>query len=892
MKHDTSYAQWFVDSQEMAYQIYTQDETISIASPIYPAPRIRDQHLGNLGEEKFPYRQIIRGDGACYLNASLVGILNKCVNDRNKWRKFKANISRISKPAEEIINEIEKNTIAEDGNSLNRIRLNAMLQVRGDRNLCTQLAMAILIPKHQELIQAYDDKIKALIAKTPTESASDSAKKSHERYLRICRVYQRYIVLAGNGNFATSYEESMLAPYLKELTKGMGENNQSLEIVTINDLYRDYNYFQELDENSIYLYNQNGCSHFNLWYSKLDQICRDAESQQQQNFRDKTSRDQFDGKRRRELIDFININKEKIIDQDSLIIINDIICGQTFDDLFQNGNLETLELIESIIQVSIPEASFKRPDNPEESRDSQTYYQLAFDEIKYYQAPSSNFSSYLQLINTADNQRRHLALFVAMLGKIQFIDPLIKIWQGCFKVKDNAYKIDNTPLIWAIANAQNLFACELLSKQIDVDINFKSERFGNNALHIAIAKDYIDQDSNKNIVEVPNYILVDRLIKKGANPNIKARNGFSALDIAVLRGSENMVLSILKSPHLNIETILKALDHLDKKYSLDDTNEILMDICRPFKDVTEHDISSPKRNRIKEILEQKLMEIAPEIKFKKELKESIKIEVDTHDISTKEKAKQHLLNMQDSDSLLKEIYKEVLEEKFQTKFGMPNQASNFEIYHEADNNIIKFKIKSLYNDHAKFNYNKELRQNETYSPKNFTKETEQEKILKMLERAKAQTIECFNEQRLDNNFFIAVMIVASKNYGIASIDELRFNNDFDQASKDLDSTYESSKYAPLKIKLHEIAMYFSANFQLLSKGENYLTAREGLNGSINQTGRRLFRVCTEENIEKFQQRLKRAQTLSSSSLRIKSSGASRLSSSSHQIEIGSPQGGS
>jgi autotransporter strand-loop-strand O-heptosyltransferase len=35
------------------------------------------------------------------------------------------------------------------------------------------------------------------------------------------------------------------------------------------------------------------------------------------------------------------------------------------------------------------------------------------------------------------------------------ISPEEHICQGCFKVKDNAYKIDNTPLMWAIANAKN-----------------------------------------------------------------------------------------------------------------------------------------------------------------------------------------------------------------------------------------------------------------------------------------------------------------------------------------------------------------------------------------------------------------------------------------------------
>ena len=865
MRLDISYAQWYVDSEEIAYQIYTQDEDIAIASPIYPTPQAQ-----SLAKQKFPYRQIIRGDGACYLNASLVGILNKCVNDPEKWKKFKANIARISDLAQRIINEIERTTIGVDGNSLNRNKLNAMLQVRGDSNLCTQLAKAILIPKHQELFQAYDDKIKALQEKTSLESEDISANTNHRRYLRICNEYQKYIVSADEGNFATSYEESMLAPYLIELTKGMGENNKSLEIVTMNDLYLNNPAIQTLNQNSIYLYNQDGASHFNLWYSELDQICREVESQKQQNFSDKTCRDQFDGERRRELIDFININKERIIDSDSLTIINDITRGQMFDDLFQSCNLETLELIASITTASTPDTAI--PEASTAGRDrtsakapvSNTCYQLALKEIASYESPSSSFSFYLQQINTTDSQQRHLALFVAMYGKTQFIDPLIKNLQGCFKVKDNAYNIDNTPLMWAIANANNQFAFELLDKQIDLDINFKSMHFGTNALHIAIAKDYTNQDSDRKTVGVANHILVEKLITKGANPNIKTSDGFSALDIAVFRGSEIMVLAIFNSPLLNAETILKALHHHEQQYSLLYTESLLNKICSPFEPVTQDNISPEKRTTIKKMLEDKLNEIAPEIKFKKELKDSIKIEVDSNSDFTIEYAQRYLLNMQDSDSLLKEIYQEVFEEKFQIKFTIPNRDSNFEIYHEAENNIIKFKTISLYNDNAKFNYNKMLKAGEAYSPKNFTKETEQEKILKMLKKAKDLTVDNFTRYGLDNNFFIAVMLVASKNCGIANIDEDKFNKDFEEASKDLNSTYESSKYDQSTINLHEVAMFFSANFQLFSKEENYLTAREGLNHSINQTGRRLFRVCTDENIEKFQQCLKKPQELSSS----------------------------
>jgi len=78
--------------------------------------------------------------------------------------------------------------------------------------------------------------------------------------------------------------------------------------------------------------------------------------------------------------------------------------------------------------------------------------------------------------------------------------------------------------------------------------------------------------------------------------------------------------------------------------------------------------------------------------------------------------------------------------------------------------------------------------------------------------------------------------------------------------------------------LQQIAQFFSANFQIMSKKDNYLTAREGKDGQINPIGRRLFRVCSQENIKKFQQELKKTKPSNSPSL-------SRLTAENIQIHI-------
>jgi hypothetical protein len=392
---------------------------------------------------------------------------------------------------------------------------------------------------------------------------------------------------------------------------------------------------------------------------------------------------------------------------------------------------------------------------------------------------------------------------------------------------------DNTPLLWAIANAKNKFASELLDKNIDLDINFKSNRFNNTALHLAVAKGYTNLDSDGKEVGVTNSALVKKLIAKGANPNIKTQDGqegYTALDIAVLRCSQEMVEAILESPSLDMETIINALETFQKVQKIVEKNLLLKEICTPIKELDDSDISPENQAAIKLKLEKKLNELRKKITIKRELKKSFE-----------------------------------------------KEDRSLTIYHDPTKNIIKFQTFSVYSDNAKFDYNKKLESDEQYISENYTKEKEQEKILAMLTKAKDATLKRFPNSNLDDNFFIAVMKVASQNRGIARINEKKFNEDFDKALKEIDPTLAIANYGHERLSAHEIAKFFSANFQILSKQENYLTAREGVNGKINQTGRRLFRVCTQENIEKFQQSLGRGtpQTLLRGS---SASYASRLAS--------------
>ena len=888
MKEGASRTQWFVDSQKMAIDIYTRGSNISIASPIYPAPQ--NERSQSLINERFPYRQIIRGNGACYLNACLVGILNKCVNDEVKWKKFKVNIYAFANKSneesriKEIIDQIELETKAESGNFLDRSKLNAMLQVRGNVNLCTQLARFILIPKHQELIDAYKKKIEDLdVAISELESrfssAQDGERRSEINYLidqnnrfkQIHEAYQKNISSANPGDFASSYEEVMIFPYVNELTKGMGDNEQSLEIVTIANHHLDNIGFLTMPErNSIYLYNQSGNAHFDLWYSNQDPICNEINPQILRIVETKSRKDLSDAKRREELTREINELKELGDSNINVDLINEILDVKEFGEFLETGNLENLELIKSIYEASANQASasivkeglketLTRGGSSSPKLDEKACYALALEEIDGNDQPSEHFWAYLRGVNSEDNQQRHLAQVVAMRGKIPFIKPLIEFWPECFKVKDNFMDFDNTPLLWAIANAKNEFASQLLSKVEDLDINFKSERFCNTALHIAVAKDYGDIDSDSHKVGIPNHQLVGELISKGANPNIKTQDGYSALDIAVLRGSQQMCKEILASKLLEDDTISKALGHLEEQRDLDETNRLLKTICDPIKAVKDKDISSENKEAIKKILNDKLQELAPAISLKKALKESIVQVISRAEYEeSRDKTKQYLLEISGEDRTLQKICKEVYEEKFKEKFAIEAQDSNFVADYDNGNKIIKFRTISPDNIDAKFNYNKMLSERENYDSANYSKEKEQQKILEMLKKARDKTYQKFSEVgiEIDNNFFIAVMKVASENRGIARINTEKFNDDFDKALNEIDPTLAKENNHCEGSKLHEIAKFFSANFQIMSKQENYLTARQGVDGKINQTGRRLFRVCTQENIQKFQQSLK------------------------------------
>jgi hypothetical protein len=301
-----------------------------------------------------------------------------------------------------------------------------------------------------------------------------------------------------------------------------------------------------------------------------------------------------------------------------------------------------------------------------------------------------------------------------------------------------------------------------------------------------------------------------------------------------------MVSAILESKMLIPATIESARNRLETLPRSEEINRLLKEICQQIREVSKEDFIPENKHKIEGLLKTKLEILDPNYE---------------NTLS---------LQMLISDSKIRERE----DNKKKSSATLPSTSTDFSFSCEkvGEQNIIKFKIKDPEDsdgnpaissgDPGKFDYNKLLKPEEKYDASAYNDKTEQDNILKLLKLASDATKNKF--QGLDDNFFIAVMKVASKHSGIARIDEETFDKDFNQALKEIDLNLKKEEYSLQGDNTsYEIAKFFSANFQELSREKNYLTARPGVpEDPINKVGRRLFRVCTEENIEAFKDTLK------------------------------------
>lgn len=103
----------------------------------------------------------------------------------------------------------------------------------------------------------------------------------------------------------------------------------------------------------------------------------------------------------------------------------------------------------------------------------------------------------------------------------------------------------NTPLLWAIANAKNTMALEIIKYDQNFNIMGKG-LFENAPLHLAVVKGYTTEDKNGKTLNVTNLMIVEKLLEKKANPNLKNHLGYTPLHYACIRKDYAMIEVLLK----------------------------------------------------------------------------------------------------------------------------------------------------------------------------------------------------------------------------------------------------------------------------------------------------------------------------------------------------------
>lgn len=128
---------------------------------------------------------------------------------------------------------------------------------------------------------------------------------------------------------------------------------------------------------------------------------------------------------------------------------------------------------------------------------------------------------------------------------VQFVEILVK--NGIdFSAKDIG--LENTPLMWAIANGSNEMAQEILSRLPSSQISSLNahSRNGNAALHLIVCKGYTTRTQSGESITCSNAELLALAIGKRADVNISDKRGNTPLHLAYVRRDVTMVKILLE----------------------------------------------------------------------------------------------------------------------------------------------------------------------------------------------------------------------------------------------------------------------------------------------------------------------------------------------------------
>lgn len=112
---------------------------------------------------------------------------------------------------------------------------------------------------------------------------------------------------------------------------------------------------------------------------------------------------------------------------------------------------------------------------------------------------------------------------------------------------------NNTPLIWAVANAANSNAMEIINRAGEGTYLDVQGLGGNTALHLAVGKGYKDRSADGDKLQFSNLEIARKLLEKGCNPNIQNRAGNTALHLACARHDTAMIEALLQQGARSID---------------------------------------------------------------------------------------------------------------------------------------------------------------------------------------------------------------------------------------------------------------------------------------------------------------------------------------------------
>ena len=552
---------WFVENYQKAGNIFRDGgHLLPIASPIFSVADGYNFRLQNEEDfkRKFPFFQIIRGDGACYFNACMTGILNKCVGNKEKWNLLRQSL--IDKGLFIIANEIGiENAV------LTRQKVNQLLQVKGDDNIVKRLTRELLIPMHGEFIRARQ---RDIAVKTEEIGGSFLTEEGIRGRGEVIAMHKRTMQMYNTRNLADTYYESDVEPIVKQLFPGVKIESLTRGIVDDGYYAEEWSPEDLEDPDKIYLWNAGGGAHFDLLYSEADRALVEEVKEARVSVIEDVIEERVISKR--DFEEKIRPYLQSSATDDFSQLVQEInTSNSTSESNQQVKQKEMLFLVEMIEAHEEALKAARSNDVPKATRKAEFATHKVNEAIiqgELYDGLENDIRAARTLgEQTKKYQNRGFVIYAALCGRSEFIDILYKAGED-FSQKDPVF-LDNTALIWAIANAHNKFAIDLLElarKKGDVNLAIDHiSELSTTALHLAVAKGY---DSNGRDIEVPNHVLVYQLINLGADPNILSNFG-TALDIAVARRDVEMVKAICASPKLNLQTVQDALGILEYNHA-------------------------------------------------------------------------------------------------------------------------------------------------------------------------------------------------------------------------------------------------------------------------------------------------------------------------------------